>query len=179
MFTPLWKIIIHEGKTKSSLKQIKSLLNIPCKMPLPKNTVLPEYADDDIIHKTVNKVKNKKFQKIKERNEKFYDARNPIVKGLMEHHECSIATTESPSKKARYENKNYEDEKTKQTQQSSINNKAQIRLLRQRIRQIEERVKACEFDILKVEQPMVQQAQQLSHKMLNKALSALDENSKP
>ena len=148
-------------------------------MPVLKNTILPEYADDDAIHESDKKVKTKKLKKLKERREKFYDVTNPIVKALKEHHERSIGTTELSSKKAKYENKNDKGEKTKQTQQSSINYKAEIRLLRRRLRLIEERVKACEFDILKVEQPMFQQAQQLSHKMLNKALSALDENTKP
>ena len=68
----------------------------------------------------------------------------------------------------KYVNKTNKKEKKEQAKQ--------IILLLQRIKRIEERLEACEIGIVKVKQPMIRKVKRLSHKMLNKVLSRLDEN---
>ena len=164
--------------------KIKSLcLHIDYKMPLHKKGIVPIYADENVTHKRNKKVRtNKKTLLLKD--EKIYKhIANLIVDALKEHYEHGIASTEPPTKKARYENENNENEKAKETYQYSNMYKG-FRLLNQRIRQIEKRVKTCENEMSRKEKRMIRKAQQSSPKTLNKALSeaikeARDEVNKP
>ena len=152
-------------------------------MPLHKKVIVPRYADENAGHKRMKKVKTDK-QTLPLKDEKIYKhIANLIVKALKENYDHCIASTEPPTKKARYENENNENEKPKETYQYS-NMHIRFRLLNQRIRQIEKRLKACENEKPRKEKRMIHKTKQSSPKTLKEALSevvkeARDEVNKP
>ena len=79
-------------------------------------TSLPETPSSEET-KEISADENKKIltqkdfddkQSTQTKDEKFFDARDPIVKALKKHHEHSVEPTEPPIKKPRYENNDNE-----------------------------------------------------------------------
>ena len=77
---------------------------IPTSLPeTPPSAETKEISADETKKTSTQKDDNDK-QSTQTKDEKLFDATNPIVKALKEHHEHSVEPTEPPIKKARYEN---------------------------------------------------------------------------
>ena len=83
---------------------------IPTSLPeTPPSAETKEISADETNKTSTQKDDNDK-QSNQTKDEKFFDATNPFVKALKEHHEHSVEPTEPPIQKARYENKDNEIE---------------------------------------------------------------------
>ena len=148
------------------------LLNIICIMSQLINKNIPKYTDEDEIPILTKKPKSRKSKMTKERMKKKTVSRSKDENLFDANDQLHEIKTFKRGKLR----KNIEIDKTKLKKDISIKHKTKISFLKQINTQLEEMLKLCEHEIIKMVQPILQKAHKLCHKMQNKALCPMMKN---